>query len=142
GSPTDPAQPIDEPTPDLPAEPVAGLVAGAGDAAVAAEAPAAGDGTGGDGTGGVGAVVDDIEAAGCLLDDTEVAAGDTGGSVECAQRALRAAGFYDGEVTGTFDDATWAAARAFQAELGLYVDGIVGKNTATELGIWPGQEAF
>jgi len=55
---------------------------------------------------------------------------------------LRAAGFYEGEITGTFDDATSAATRAFQAEVGLYVDGIVGKNTASELGIWPGQEAF
>lgn len=90
----------------------------------------------------VGDVVDDIEPAGCLLEETQVAAGDSGGSVECAQRALRAAGFYDGEITGTFDDATGAAARAFQTEVGLYVDGIVGKNTAIELGIWPGQEAF
>lgn len=87
-------------------------------------------------------IIDDIEPAGCLLEETQVAAGNSGGSVECAQRALRAAGFYDGEITGTFDDATGAAARAFQAEVGLYVDGIVGKNTATELGIWPGQEAF
>lgn len=87
-------------------------------------------------------IVDEMEPAGCLLDVTEVHTGDSGVAVECVQIALRAAGAYDGEITGTFDDATDAAARLFQRELGLYVDGIVGRNTATELGIWPGAEAF
>ena len=87
-------------------------------------------------------VVDEVEPAGCLLDESEVKAGDTGDAVECAQRALRAAGYYDGDISGTFDPATTAATRSFQSEVGLYVDGIVGKNTATELGVWPGAEAF
>ncbi len=83
-----------------------------------------------------------IEPAACMLEVPEVAVGDTGTDVECAQRALRAAGVMDSEVTGTFDSVTQAATRSFQAELGLYVDGIIGKNTATELGIWPGAESF
>lgn len=83
-----------------------------------------------------------IEDAGCMLDVTEVKQGDSGDDVECAQRALRAAGFYDGEISGEFDGLTDTAAKLFQAEVGLYVDGIVGKNTATELGIWPGNEFF
>ena len=83
-----------------------------------------------------------IEDVACMLDVTEVKQGDSGDDVECAQRALRAAGFYDGEITGEFDDVTHIAARNFQAEVDLYVDGIVGKNTATELGIWPGNEFF
>jgi hypothetical protein len=87
-------------------------------------------------------IADEIEPAGCMLDVTEVHITDTGAAVECVQIALRAAGAYDGEITGTFDAATDAAARLFQQELGLYVDGIVGRNTATELGIWPGAEAF
>jgi Putative peptidoglycan binding domain/L,D-transpeptidase catalytic domain len=87
-------------------------------------------------------VVDEVEPAACMLAQTEVGSGDTGEAVECAQRALRAAGYYDGEISGTFDAATVAATRSFQSEIGLYVDGIVGRNTATELGVWPGSDAF
>ncbi len=88
------------------------------------------------------AVAEQIEPAACMLEVPEVSVGDTGADVECAQRALRAAGVMDSEVTGTFDPVTQAATRSFQAEVGLYVDGIIGKNTATELGIWPGAESF
>ena len=87
-------------------------------------------------------VVEQIEPAACMLSVPEVSGGDTGSDVECAQRALRAAGVMDSEVNGVFDEVTQAATRSFQAEVGLYIDGIVGKNTATELGIWPGAESF
>lgn len=83
-----------------------------------------------------------VEDTGCLVDVVEIERGDSGDNVECAQRALRAAGFYEGELTAEFDELTYIAVRNFQNEVGLYVDGIVGKNTATELGIWPGNEAF
>lgn len=83
-----------------------------------------------------------LEDIACLLDVVEVKQGDSGDAVSCVQTALQAAGLYDGTVTGQFDDATEAAVQHFQTELGLYADGIVGKNTATELGIWPGVEAF
>jgi hypothetical protein len=87
-------------------------------------------------------VAEEVEPAACMLEVAEVVGGDTGADVECVQRALRAAGTLDTNVTGTFDEATGDAIRAFQTEIGLYVDGIVGRNTATELGIWPGAEAF
>lgn len=87
-------------------------------------------------------VVDEVEPAACMLAESEVASGDSGDAVECAQRALRAAGYYDGEITGTFGPETVAATRSFQSEIGLYVDGIVGRNTAAELGVWPGSDAF
>lgn len=83
-----------------------------------------------------------LENVACTLDVTEVRLGDSGDAVTCVQTALYAATMYDGQITGTFDDATDAAVRAFQAAVDLYTDGIVGKNTATELGIWPGVEAF
>ena len=87
-------------------------------------------------------IAEQIEPAACMLDVPEVAVGDAGADVECAQRALRAAGVLDTDVNGTFDAVTQAATRSFQAEVGLFVDGIIGENTATELGIWPGAESF
>lgn len=83
-----------------------------------------------------------LENVNCLLDVTEVARGDTGEAVSCVQTALFAATIYDGAISGQFDEATTDAVRNFQDAVGLYVDGIVGKQTATELGIWPGVEAF
>lgn len=83
-----------------------------------------------------------LENVSCVLDVAEVQQGDRGDAVSCVQTALFAAGLYDGGITEQFDATIDAAVRHFQAELGLYVDGIVGKHTATELGIWPGVEAF
>jgi len=78
----------------------------------------------------------------CTIDEFEIAKGDSGDSVSCAQTALVAAGYSNVEVNGVFDDATDEATRAFQTDFELYVDGIIGKVTATELGVWPGLEAF
>ena len=78
----------------------------------------------------------------CTLDEFEIAKGDVGDSVTCAQIALVAAGYNTVEINGVFDDATDEATRAFQTDFELYVDGIIGKVTATELGVWPGLEAF
>ena len=65
-----------------------------------------------------------------------------GESVRCAQIALVAAGYSNVEITGVFDEQTDEATREFQTDFELYVDGIIGKVTATELGVWPGLEAF
>ncbi|HUF96986.1 MAG TPA: L,D-transpeptidase family protein [Ilumatobacter sp.] len=83
-----------------------------------------------------------VDLDGCQLTVIEITVGDTGESVECTQKALYAAGFYDGEFTGTFDEATATAVKGIQAQRGLYVDGIVGPQTAESLGIWPGDESF
>ncbi len=83
-----------------------------------------------------------VDLDGCTLEVTRVQLNDTGSSVECVQKALTAAGFYSGAISGTFDEATDAAARAFQGTEDLQVDGIVGGRTATALGIWPGDESF
>jgi hypothetical protein len=83
-----------------------------------------------------------IEAAGCTVDTVAIEEGDEGDAVTCAQRALTAAGVYTGPITGVFDDATDVATREYQRSKGLYVDGVVGGNTATALGIWPGDDSF
>jgi peptidoglycan hydrolase-like protein with peptidoglycan-binding domain len=88
-------------------------------------------------------VVDNATAeSACTLDEFEIAKDDAGDSVTCAQIALVAAGYSTVEINGVFDDATDEATRAFQADFELYVDGIIGKVTATELGVWPGLDAF
>jgi peptidoglycan hydrolase-like protein with peptidoglycan-binding domain len=83
-----------------------------------------------------------VDLDGCTLKVIEITVGDTGESVECTQKALYAAGFYDGDFTGTFDEATATAVKGIQAQRGLYVDGVVGPQTAESLGIWPGDESF
>jgi peptidoglycan hydrolase-like protein with peptidoglycan-binding domain len=83
-----------------------------------------------------------VDLDGCTLVVTSVRSGDSGDSVACVQKALTAAGFYDGPISATFDDATDAAARAYQQSADLQVDGVIGGRSATSLGIWPGDESF
>ena len=78
----------------------------------------------------------------CTVSEFEISLGDIGESVRCAQIALVAAGYSNVEITGVFDEETDEATREFQTDLELYVDGIISKVTATELGVWPGLEAF
>ena len=83
-----------------------------------------------------------VELDGCTVTVTTLRLDDSGPSVECVQKALTAAGFYTGAISGTFDVATDAAVRGFQVSQDLLDDGIVGGRTATTLGIWPGDESF
>lgn len=55
--------------------------------------------------------------------------------VEILEQALSEAGFSPGVIDGVFDSNTDSAVKAFQSDLGLGVDGIVGKNTKAAL--WP-----
>jgi lipoprotein-anchoring transpeptidase ErfK/SrfK len=60
--------------------------------------------------------------------------------VQCLQQALQREGFYIGAFTGEFDFATSAAVEALQKERDLFVDGIAGRETGIELGIWPDEQ--
>lgn len=79
---------------------------------------------------------------GCLMSVLTLRQGESGDSVTCLQGALIAAGFLTGTATGTFDAATFAAVEAMQSERDLYVDGVVGRESAISLGIWPDEESF
>ena len=59
----------------------------------------------------------------------------SGPDVSALQQALQAAGFSPGAIDGSFGPGTEAAILAFQRSKGLAVDGIVGPNTATALGL-------
>ena len=86
--------------------------------------------------------VADVDVDGCMLDTTSVGAGASGPNVECVQKALTAAGFYSGPIDGVYSPALASSATQFQTATGLYVDGVVGRRTATLLGIWPGDDSF
>jgi len=55
--------------------------------------------------------------------------GASGKDVERLQERLKEFGFYDGRVTGEFDEETVNAVKRFQEEEGLAADGFVGLMT-------------
>jgi hypothetical protein len=123
-------------------------------AAVAGAAPAAGAGDGAAAAAPLVAVADpaaptttiagDVggEGDGCTIKDRSLRPGQTGEGVSCLQNALVNAGLLSGTPSGSFDSATEQAVRALQTDKDLYVDGIVGRETAIELGIWPDEESL
>ena len=87
---------------------------------------------------------DDVDLVGdepsvdeCVIGATSLRAGDTGDDVTCLQRALGAFGYFTAQPTGVFDDATAQAVTTAQSDRGLFVDGVVGRETALSLEIWP-----
>lgn len=78
----------------------------------------------------------------CTITERSLNGGSAGSSVVCLQEALREAGFYDGAITGVYDNATAAAVQKVQVERNLYVDGKVGRETALSLGIWPDEQSL
>lgn len=72
----------------------------------------------------------------CTIPPEPVVDGATGDAVVCVQRALRGLGLLDTEPTGTFDYATHLAVSKLQESRHLFVDGLVGRETALSLGIW------
>ena len=62
--------------------------------------------------------------------------------MQCLQQGLVTAGFLSGAPTGQFDQATFAAVEALQTERDLFIDGIVGRETAISAGVWPDEAAL
>lgn len=76
----------------------------------------------------------DVGAA-CAI-SSNVGLGSRGQGVRCLQTTLNAAGYNSGPVDGAFGPVTYRAVVAYQRARGLIVDGLVGRQTATALGIW------
>jgi hypothetical protein len=87
-----------------------------------------------DESGDAAAPATDVSGAATSI-SSSVSLGSTGTDVAVVQQALVDAG-YDVPVNGVFDEQTEQAVREFQAAEGLTVDGIVGPQTATQLGVW------
>ncbi len=64
-----------------------------------------------------------------LIPDIDLVSGDKGEQVTQLQHQLIYLKFYTGQPTGTFDNATFKAVKAFQQAHNLYVDGKVGAKT-------------
>jgi peptidoglycan hydrolase-like protein with peptidoglycan-binding domain len=64
-----------------------------------------------------------------------IMSGRNGFDVAFLQVLLAHLGYYSGRVTGYYDAATIAAARAFQSAAGIEADGIVGQDTCYRLGL-------
>jgi peptidoglycan hydrolase-like protein with peptidoglycan-binding domain len=80
--------------------------------------------------------------AGCKLDKRELRLGDTGAAVTCLQNALVAKGYLTGSASGSYDNATFSAVNKLQKEKDLFVDGLVGRETALALDIWPDEASL
>jgi len=128
--------------------------ASAADASTATVAPAAATQTGATATTVAGAqltqaadqdVAGDEPPAttvGCKLDKRELRQGDTGNAVTCLQQALIATGYLSGSPTGVYDGDTFAAVNKLQKEKDLFVDGLVGRETALALDVWPDEASL
>jgi peptidoglycan hydrolase-like protein with peptidoglycan-binding domain len=79
---------------------------------------------------------------GCTIGALSIRLSSQGEGVACLQQALADEGLYDGEIDGDFDDPTLMAVMAYQEEAGLFVDGVVGRESALELDIWPDEESL
>ena len=88
------------------------------------------------------AVDSDRADGGCTIGALSIRLGSSGEGVTCLQDSLRAEGFYDGVADGNFGDSTVGAVRAYQTANDLYVDGVVGRESAIGLDIWPDEESL
>lgn len=79
---------------------------------------------------------------GCTIGALSLRLGASGDGVRCLQEALSVAGVFGGTVSGEFDQATATAVVAFQTAENLFVDGVVGRESAIALDIWPDEESL
>ena len=62
-----------------------------------------------------------------------LSSGSSGDTVSQLQATLKLLGFYSGEVSGTYDDATVSAVAQFQTAAGISADGVAGPSTWQKL---------
>ena len=78
----------------------------------------------------------------CKIDKRELRIGDSGTAVTCLQNALVAMGYLTGTASGQFDNTTFSAVNKLQNDKAMFVDGVVGRETALSLGIWPDEKSL
>lgn len=73
-----------------------------------------------------------LQAIGALA-DTYIRLGSSGSEVSDLQTALKALGYYAGDITGHAGEKTVTAIKAFQSKCGLTADGIAGPDTLDKI---------
>ena len=86
--------------------------------------------------------LDEPLAEDCTITAEKLGVGDTGIDVKCLQQGLANAGYFSGEISGTYGQETFSAVETMQEERKLFVDGVVGRETAISVGVWPDEESF
>ncbi|MEM9039085.1 MAG: L,D-transpeptidase family protein [Actinomycetota bacterium] len=79
---------------------------------------------------------------GCTIEALSLRLGESGDGVRCLQQALADGGYFTGSVDGQFQQSTFDAVQAHQTANELYIDGVVGRETALSLDVWPDEESF
>jgi len=79
---------------------------------------------------------------GCTIGALSLRTGTDGDGVECLQDALADVGYFSGVADGEFGRSTFDAVVEFQQDEDMFVDGVVGRETALGLDIWPDEESF
>lgn len=82
----------------------------------------------------------DGSADDCVIEAATLTAESSSEDVTCLQTALVTAGFTSTPIDGVFNPATASLVREFQDGEDLYVDGVVGRQTALALNIWPEEQ--
>jgi hypothetical protein len=79
---------------------------------------------------------------GCTIGALSLRIGASGDGVVCLQEALAEVGYFDGTSNGEFGQSTFDAVMKYQDAEHFFVDGVVGRETALGLDIWPDEESL
>jgi hypothetical protein len=79
---------------------------------------------------------------GCTIGALSLRIGASGDGVACLQGALADGGYYSGTSNGDFGQTTFDAVMKYQQAEDMFVDGVVGRETAVGLTIWPDEESL
>jgi peptidoglycan hydrolase-like protein with peptidoglycan-binding domain len=81
-------------------------------------------------------------SAGCKITSRDLRIGASGTDVTCLQQALVDSGYLNGSPSSQYDNATFSAVKKLQTDKDLFVDGLVGRETALALDIWPDEASL
>ncbi len=79
---------------------------------------------------------------GCTIGALSLRLGASGEGVACLQDALAGEGYFSGTSDGEFGQTTFDAVMAYQQDEEMFVDGVVGRETALGLSVWPDEESL
>lgn len=79
---------------------------------------------------------------GCTIGALSLRVGASGDGVTCLQDALADEGYFSASSNGEFGQSTFDAVMKYQQAEDMFVDGVVGRETALGLSIWPDEESL